>query len=821
MEIRSLINKKLYIKILLASASILALLSFHSFENSINDSVQKTYSLVRGQLKPDTNIVIIDISKNDIDNLGHWPIKRSYYALLIKSLTDNHVKKIGLSIFLSAKFVTQTIYDNLLTKEIENCRNVVLGSICGSIYLSKGKYYTDSLSFPSPKLLDENIPTGHLNYFGNNEFKIPLVVHDDTISEDAFALKLAQLNNSQNNLGDGKIININFVSSWNKFKRIELLKYFSMVSSGDVELKALKNKFIIIGTSDPQIESSISTVYDNSMPTFAINAFALDNLLKDRSLKDNYLTTSGILFVILIGFLIFIRHKNLIKNYNLFLIIIFTAFWVITFIFYALFSLQLCYSFFLLPFAVIVASDILFFLIEKDILIEEMIDESNILKKLLSNKEHELEKLQEELNLDANNSNSLVEKIKLLKTDIEKLKENEADKKEANIVTGSEVQNFHGIIYKSKSMKSVIDLISKAAPEDANVLILGESGTGKELAAQAIHLMSKRNKNSFIAVNCGALSDTLLESELFGHVKGAFTGAVADKIGRFEAANNGTIFLDEIAETSENFQVKLLRVIQSGDFEKVGSSKSQHTNVRIIAATNKKLLHEVKAGKFREDLYYRLNVIKIELPPLRERREDIETLAVYFLNNEEKEMKLSEAALEALNKYEWKGNVRELEAVIKRAVIFARSSGRKLIQLADLPEEIVKDSKFNFDDIVIESLRSKGFSRSSIIETAKELGNVSRTIVSENFRGYSLKAFVESNFDLNVACKVIANSDEEEIIAKAKNKLNLFLKNIENDIADLNVKDFENVRSALNSKYKNLPHKFHYYLDEIIKRNLS
>jgi DNA-binding NtrC family response regulator len=296
---------------------------------------------------------------------------------------------------------------------------------------------------------------------------------------------------------------------------------------------------------------------------------------------------------------------------------------------------------------------------------------------------------------------------------------------------------------------------------------------------------------------------------------------VADKIGRFEAANNGTIFLDEIAETSENFQVKLLRVIQSGDFEKVGSSKSQHTNVRIIAATNKKLLHEVKAGKFREDLYYRLNVIKIELPPLRERREDIETLAVYFLNNEEKEMKLSEAALEALNKYEWKGNVRELEAVIKRAVIFARSSGRKLIQLADLPEEIVKDSKFNFDDIVIESLRSKGFSRSSIIETAKELGNVSRTIVSENFRGYSLKAFVESNFDLNVACKVIANSDEEEIIAKAKNKLNLFLKNIENDIADLNVKDFENVKSALNSKYKNLPHKFHYYLDEIIKRNLS
>jgi len=369
-------------------------------------------------------------------------------------------------------------------------------------------------------------------------------------------------------------------------------------------------------------------------------------------------------------------------------------------------------------------------------------------------------------------------------------------------------------------MANVIDLVKRTAPENANILILGESGTGKELVAKAIHTLSNRKDKNLVAINCGALSDSLLESELFGHVRGAFTGAVSDKTGRFEAANNGTIFLDEIAETSENFQVKLLRVLQTGDFEKVGSSKTEHVNLRIIAATNKNIEDAVKEKKFREDLYYRLNVIKIELPPLRNRKEDIEILVNHFVEKESDGFKISNSAYKSLKDYQWKGNIRELEAVVKRACILARSSGRNLIQLSDLPKEIVKETSIDFDDLVLESLRRKKFSHSSVTETAKELGNVNRTLVSENFRGYCFKVLVENDFHLANVVQLISNTDDNEVNEKVKNKIETFIQNIENDVKYLPDKGFETVKSKLISKYKNLPQRFHFYLDEVIKHYL-
>ncbi len=817
MNFKSLLHKKNYISALLISATILSLMVFPALNEGINNTAQTAYSFTRGQLQPDTNIVIINISESDINKLEHWPIKRSYYALLINSLSKYKVKKIGLEVFLSAKFVTQTLYDNLLTQEIEKNGNVVLSSVAGDIYLKNGKYYTDSLSFPSPKLLDENLKTGHLNYFGSNEIKIPLVIHNDKITENAFALELAGKNTGNK---EGKELNINFISSWNKFHRIDLIKYFEMVNSRNPWLENLKGKIVLIGTSDPLIASTLTTTFDDSLPGVALHAFAIDNLFYDRGLNDNFMLPSIFLFILILAAVFVLRYKNMLRRFYLSMSILFAAYLTVTFLLFVFFNIMLSYSFFLLPFTAFVFTDTLFALAERSVLLEGVIDESNLLKTLLSNKETELAKLQKELDFGSAGSNSLVEKIKLLKEDISRLRENEEDKKEIEVGLNGEVHEFQNMIYRSKGIINIVDVIKKVAPGDANILILGESGTGKELAAKAIHELSLRNKNNFVAVNCGALSDTLLESELFGHVKGAFTGAVTDKMGRFEAADKGTIFLDEIAETTENFQVKLLRVIQSGDFEKVGSSKTQHADVRIIAATNKRLENEVKEKRFREDLYYRLNVIKIELPPLRERKDDIEVLSGHFLTKESPGMKLSKAAAEALVRYEWKGNVRELEAVIKRAVIFAKSSGRNMIQLADLTEEIVRDSKFDFEDMVIESLRNKNFSRSSIIDTAKELGNVSRTMVSENFRGYSLKCYIENDFDFNKAVSLIAGTDNEEVLEKVSNKLSMFIKNIENDLEQLDSKSFEEIRSALNSKYKNLPHKFHFYLDEIIKRRI-
>jgi len=294
-----------------------------------------------------------------------------------------------------------------------------------------------------------------------------------------------------------------------------------------------------------------------------------------------------------------------------------------------------------------------------------------------------------------------------------------------------------------------------------------------------------------------------------------------NKAGRFETADKGTILLDEIGETSENFQIKMLRVLQSGEIEKVGSSTPHRVDVRVVAATNKELEPAMAERKFREDLYYRLNVFRIDLPPLRERKEDIELLAAHFLANEVEEISLSRAVSKALVDCDWKGNVRELESVIKRAVIFAKSDKRNLIKLSDLPKEIVKGSKYNFEDLVLESLREKNFSHSSISETAKELGNVNRTMISENFRGIVFKTLCKNNFEIERSASIIASTDNKIVLNKVQGKIETFVTNIKQDIMNESIKDFSKIKLSFKSKYKNLPVKFHSYLDEIIKANLG
>lgn len=234
---------------------------------------------------------------------------------------------------------------------------------------------------------------------------------------------------------------------------------------------------------------------------------------------------------------------------------------------------------------------------------------------------------------------------------------------------------FHGLIGRSPKIKSVYNMINKVAPTDATILIIGESGTGKNLTAKAIHDSSKRKNEKFFAIDISTLSSSLLESELFGHVKGAFTGAISEKIGIFEVADNGTIFLDEIGNLSMETQARLLRVLQEKEIIPVGSTEVRKVNVRLIFATNKNLKHLVEVGKFREDLFYRLNVFPIRLPNLRERHEDIPELAFYFINKYSKEFnktcpRLSPEAVEALLNYHWPGNIRELEHAIERLIIF-------------------------------------------------------------------------------------------------------------------------------------------------------
>jgi len=294
--------------------------------------------------------------------------------------------------------------------------------------------------------------------------------------------------------------------------------------------------------------------------------------------------------------------------------------------------------------------------------------------------------------------------------------------------------------------------IDRVAKSNAAVMIQGESGTGKGLLAQAIHDHSPRKQQAFVKVNAAALPEGVLESELFGHVKGAFTGAMRDRPGRFEHANHGTLFLDEIGDLSGNLQVRLLRVLQEKQFERVGSSETIQVDVRIISATNRIIQEEVKKGNFREDLFYRLNVITLELPPLRERREDIPVLVYYFLNkfkpsNCRNPYFITQRALDTLCSYSWPGNVRQLENAIERAVVMA---GNHTVDLSDLPPEIPLACEAIGSNIITLKQAKSQFEREMVVQTlAKNQGNISATAVELDIARKNLQEKIKK-YNINV-----------------------------------------------------------------------
>ncbi|NVM23536.1 MAG: sigma-54-dependent Fis family transcriptional regulator [Desulfobacterales bacterium] len=314
---------------------------------------------------------------------------------------------------------------------------------------------------------------------------------------------------------------------------------------------------------------------------------------------------------------------------------------------------------------------------------------------------------------------------------------------------------FENFVGDSKPIQKVYELIEKVADTDSTVLITGESGTGKELIAKAIHYNSYRRDNPMVVINCGAIPEELLESELFGHEKGAFTGAHKMRVGRFELANAGTIFLDEIGDMSPNLQVKLLRVLQEQKFERVGGTRTLEIDVRIIAATNKNLINAVNKGIFRQDLYYRLNVIPIKVPPLRHRKSDIPLLVDFFITkfNTQKRKQISELprdAVSALMEYDWPGNVRELENMVERVIILA--NGQK-VSLDDIPESIKGKAK-----------------RVESVEVNIPMGGiVFDEAVEEYEKKLILQALDETNWVKTKAAKLL-NINRTTLIEKMKKK---------------------------------------------------
>jgi len=319
-----------------------------------------------------------------------------------------------------------------------------------------------------------------------------------------------------------------------------------------------------------------------------------------------------------------------------------------------------------------------------------------------------------------------------------------------------------GLIGSAVAMERVYRLTRRVARSNASVLLLGETGTGKELIAKALHRLSPRGSGPFVRVNCGALAENLLESELFGHVRGSFTGAVGNRTGRFEAAHTGTVFLDEINSTTAKLQIKLLRVLQEHEFERVGDTHTIQVDTRVIAASNRDLLDEVEEGRFREDLYYRLNVITIHLPPLRDRREDIAELVYHFLKiysreNDRHVVRVEPRAREAMMKYDWPGNVRELQNYVERAVVLA--PGDELT--CDLLPETVLGQK----------PRRIGRHRGADLHTlAAEL--VEQGIATAGFQADNLHATIVNRVERELIAQVMTVCDNVQTKAAARLGIN-------------------------------------------------
>jgi transcriptional regulator with GAF, ATPase, and Fis domain len=333
-----------------------------------------------------------------------------------------------------------------------------------------------------------------------------------------------------------------------------------------------------------------------------------------------------------------------------------------------------------------------------------------------------------------------------------------------------------GIIGASPAMQAVYETTRRVAQSTASVLLLGETGTGKELIAGAIHRLSDRSSGPFVKVNCGALSESLLESELFGHVRGAFTSAVQNRTGRFEAAHTGTIFLDEINSTSLILQVKLLRVLQEREFERVGDTSTITVDTRVIAASNRDLTVEVQEERFREDLYWRLNVVPIQIPPLRQRPEDIPDLVVHFLNyyseaNNRYVVHISQEAIELLQNYHWPGNVRELQNYVERAVVMSESDELSV----DLLPDVVRGGKPETTTVSMRGVDFDSLTHEMVQQGVRQAEDA----------GQEIHTFVVNRIEKEVIAKVL--SDCNFVQTKAAAKLGINRNTLHKKLKDYNI----------------------------------
>ena len=796
-------HKIFFFSLAIIFSIIFALLS--AIYTPLNLFYESSFKFFNSKPEKISEIILIKITDEDISSFGnYWPIKRTIYASLIDRLQRLKAKWIGIEIFFPETISSRKIYDEALIEIAGKYKNLTFVALPVNPKLMKNSAKADSIIYPFLKKFYNELSIGHTSYFyENGKYKIPNFIFSNNAVLKSLSQEIADKNGYEN-YNETTIINfLNY-----EFESYSLLQFYNIINDYNIEKSFFENKIFLIGV-DSKFFSQKIEVGNQSISAFYLHTYALANLIKKNSYNDDFFLFSSFAFVLISAIILFLFFNNDFLFYLSLAVLLFLPF-ILSYLMKTIFYLDLNYAGLILPTLTSIIIKFLFWKQlhngEANVFYEEQ-SRTNKIEAVKKNFKDEEKSFVNQIVLQNKQAESKKE-AEQLSVDIEQIK--------------SYIQNakyFEGIWYSDETMEKKIELIKISSQTNKPVLIYGESGSGKELVARAIHNLSSRKDKNFVAVNCAALNETLLESELFGHIKGAFTGAYSDKIGRFELADGGTIFLDEIGETSELFQTKLLRVVQFGTFEKVGSSKEIKVDARVIAATNKNLEKLVAEKKFREDLFYRLKVLFIELPPLRKRRKDIPILAVKFAEKEN--LKISENALWLLFLADWKGNVRELEAAVNRAAIFAKSKNRDEILPIDFDLENLKEN-YDLGQAVVNSLRQKRFAKSSIMETAYELGDLSRNTVTEYFRGECFKAIVENDFDFEKAALVIAGSDDKEAIEKVRDKINIFIENLKKDLPkNIIANDESEIQKFIAAKYKNLPQKYRIFLVETAKKTLK
>jgi DNA-binding NtrC family response regulator/CHASE2 domain-containing sensor protein len=822
MNIKYIFKKEFLISLLAAGFIYIMIPFFNNTQKDLNYWLMRRH--VSNRFKSPIYIVYFD--EDDIQLLGGWPLSRNIYGYLAEKLFSLGAEIVGFDIFWGDRADASDENDMFLASVL-NKQNSIVGSFYFSIFGHNNSeekpvpdlgwifkkepqnlMHASSIQTASKMFLKGRAKFGFVNLPFTNEGIIEeaaLLVKSGDIIYPSFSNLISRI--YKQNCADSSLSEIKINYTVNT-KHLPIISIREIIHEEDTErLKQKLGKSIVIaGIISSQIGFEKATPIDASMPVIGIHAQIIDNIL-----TGNYLKTlpqwiySVILFIVILIPVIFrinrMRYKYFLLTVCAFL---FTVSTLILWKHCIIFELYACLTT-LLFISIIFMFDSVFFQKKQ---FREEIEKRKLLEIQFRDKVQSSAYLEKEY----------IELQKRYRNEIEGLRE------ELSTVTDEEstsiLNEYPDIVCSHKSpMIKILSELSRIGETDQPVFISGESGTGKELIAKSIHQKSRRKEYPFIAVNCSSLSENLLESELFGHEKGSFTGANQAKSGFFEAADKGTIFLDEISETSVSFQAKLLRILQEGTFFRVGSTKIRNVDVRVIAATNQNIDQMIEQGHFRQDLFFRLNVLPVHLPPLRERPEDIPLLVSHFLGRSG--YKISSGAQELLKSYNWPGNIRELQNLSARMKILEEGS---LVTSDWIKKQLSLDDKSStslesMDENILLLYREMKFRNDSNVRIAEKLGNLHRSTITEYLKGMTFQFFCEEDFDLNNTVRRFNPDKDDRLDLKIRNRMVKYLKNLISKL-DLQLSTEENIQ-VLQTHIRKLPVKYHQAVIEIAKSYLQ